>query len=66
MSDTKKIEQPLCPLCPEDDKQLLDLDFFGEPCYLNGKRCCSTCYNVHSLIDAQRRRTKPLDSEELQ
>ncbi len=46
-------EQELCPLCPDDDRQILDLDFFGHACYIDGVRCCSVCYNISCLTESR-------------
>src|SRR5437762_7608599 len=39
-----RIEQGLCPLCPDwDEVNSLEEDFFGEPCEIEGMKCCETC-----------------------
>ena len=45
-----RMEQNLCPLCPDwDEINSLEDDFFGSPCEINGIACCDTCYRVHYL-----------------
>ena len=60
-----RIEQGLCPLCPDwDEVNSLEEDFFGEPCEIEGMKCCETCYNVYQLTSPTEEDENPLSDEE--